>query len=467
MKKLLFTLYYFCALLLTDQALAWNEGSMITQNETLVEDSILISASQRYGRLTPLKWFFMGTNYRKDWSTPVKMPIFHLTTTKGGFTIKKLGGGQQTKSLKLKDKNGNEWVLRTIDKDVKPEALPKSLRKFGVIASIVQDQISAAYPYAPLTITDLSYAANVPVTPNELYYVPSDPALGKYREILAHRVCLLEPEPETIIASKSFSTDKAYKQIREDNRNVVLQENMLRARLLDMLIADWDRHKNQWDWSTIDSNNSKYFYPFPEDRDQAFFHTNGMLSKLIRLFTLPNLIGFNKSGAPLKKLNYKVYSFDRYFMSQLTRNDWERIIKEFQEKVTDAVIVNAVKKLPVEIYAFRGVEIQDKLITRKNNLYKNALDYYDFITSVCTVNGTSMSEVYKINYRGNDVDIEVFDQQDNRRLFSRTYHAANTKEIQFWDYSKDNDRIETKGAPNAIKLVWLEPKPIDKESNKF
>ena len=32
--------------------------------------------------------------------------------------LKELGGGQQTKSLRLLDKNGQEWVLRTTDKDV-------------------------------------------------------------------------------------------------------------------------------------------------------------------------------------------------------------------------------------------------------------------------------------------------------------------------------------------------------------
>ena len=173
-----------------------------------------------------------------------------------------------------------------------------------------------------MTLTHISNAAKVPVTPNELYYVPSDPALGKYREVLAHRVCLLEPEPETIIPTEAVNTDGAYVKLRENNNLGIVQENVLRARLLDMLIADWDRHKNQWDWSTIDSNNMKYYYPIPEDRDQAFFHTNGMLSKLIRIFTLPNLIGFSESGDKLEKLNYKVYSFDRYFMSQLTRADW-------------------------------------------------------------------------------------------------------------------------------------------------
>ena len=465
MKRFLLFTFYATSLLAVDNALGWPIGSKnITRNTS---DSITVSASQRYGRLTPLKWLFMGANYREDWSTPVKMPVFHVKTTKGGFTIKELGGGQQTKSLKLEDKEGNEWVLRTVDKDVTKGALPKGLQNFGFIRDVVQDQISAAYPYAPLTLTHISNAAKVPVTPNELYYVPSDPALGKYREVLAHRVCLLEPEPETIIPTEAVNTDGAYVKLRENNNLGIVQENVLRARLLDMLIADWDRHKNQWDWSTIDSNNMKYYYPIPEDRDQAFFHTNGMLSKLIRIFTLPNLIGFSESGDKLEKLNYKVYSFDRYFMSQLTRADWEKMIKQFQADVSDEVIATAAKKLPPEIYTIRGKEIERKLISRRNNLYKNGMLYYDFLLEQGTVNGTSMPEIYHVNYNGEMTTVEVFRKSDNKKIFTQTYNAKTTKEIQFWDYSKENDVIEKKGTPNDINLVWLEPKPIDKESNKF
>src|SRR5690606_4931928 len=62
---------------------------------------IRIPASHKYARLTPIKWIFLGENYRKAWSKPVKMPVFHLLSTKGGFEIQKLGGGQQTRKLHL------------------------------------------------------------------------------------------------------------------------------------------------------------------------------------------------------------------------------------------------------------------------------------------------------------------------------------------------------------------------------
>ena len=90
-----------------------------------LKDSATIVASTKYGKAGFVKRLFMGKNYRNVWATPVKLPIFRMKEL--GFTVSELGGGQQTKSLRLKDKDGREWALRTIDKDVEG-ALPKWLR---------------------------------------------------------------------------------------------------------------------------------------------------------------------------------------------------------------------------------------------------------------------------------------------------------------------------------------------------
>ena len=101
-----------------------------------------------------MRKLILGKNSRKVWSEPVKLKVFRLHEEHGGFKIKAMGGGKQTKSLTLEDKNGKEWSLRTIDKD--PEmALPENLRN-TVASEIVQDMISAAHPYAPLPVAALA-----------------------------------------------------------------------------------------------------------------------------------------------------------------------------------------------------------------------------------------------------------------------------------------------------------------------
>ena len=91
------------------------------------KDSVVISASDKYKDKFGFRKTFLGQNYRKVWATPVTIKEFNIKKEKGGFTIKSLGGGKQTKSLRLTDKDGHEWTLRTVDKD--PEkALPTNLQ---------------------------------------------------------------------------------------------------------------------------------------------------------------------------------------------------------------------------------------------------------------------------------------------------------------------------------------------------
>lgn len=67
---------------------------------------ITVPASKKYVSPSILGEIFIGSNYRKEWETPVTMPVFDIKKTK--FKIVKLGGGLQTISLDLlDDKTGN------------------------------------------------------------------------------------------------------------------------------------------------------------------------------------------------------------------------------------------------------------------------------------------------------------------------------------------------------------------------
>ncbi len=131
-------------------------------------DTVLKPASTQYNNTTFLGRFLTGTNYRKVWSTPVSMPVFELS--KQGFIIKELGGGQQTKSLRLEDKNKREWVLRTVDKDAEG-AVPEKF-KIPLVVNFVQDMISASHPYGALVVGELARANNIIAARPRLFFVP-------------------------------------------------------------------------------------------------------------------------------------------------------------------------------------------------------------------------------------------------------------------------------------------------------
>src|SRR4051812_14784230 len=75
-----------------------------------------VIAGQEYGR-SSFHQFLWGRHYRKEWTTPVRVPIIHLDTIAGGLRPVEQGGGRQTKTLRLQNPQGKQYVLRSIDKD--------------------------------------------------------------------------------------------------------------------------------------------------------------------------------------------------------------------------------------------------------------------------------------------------------------------------------------------------------------
>src|SRR5690606_16551390 len=126
------------------------------------------------------KHLMFGKNYREEWTQPIKVRVLDISKDKGGLTPIKKGGGKQTKSLRLVDSTGKEYALRSIQKFPAP-AIPAELRE-TVALDIVQQGISASYPYAAMTVVKLAEEAGVPYLENELVYVADDTLLGRYRE---------------------------------------------------------------------------------------------------------------------------------------------------------------------------------------------------------------------------------------------------------------------------------------------
>ena len=282
-----------------------------------------------------MRLLFIGNNYRKEWSTPVKMPVFHLKKERGGFTIKELGGGQQTKSLRLLDKNGQEWVLRTTDKDV-AGALAATLKNqfaSSLVKNVVQDLISASHPYGSLTVPDLAKAAGVIVARPTLFYVPDDPAFGEYRELFANTVCFLEDREPTPDQSETESTEDVMENVFKKNDHQLMQKTVLRARLLDMLIADWDRHEDQWKWGIKKNGDNTLYYPVPKDRDFAYFKSNGLIVLFASMTVLPHMHSFTNDGSQIKKLSNKTWEMDAQWLNQLGEQEWKTAITEFQQIV--------------------------------------------------------------------------------------------------------------------------------------
>ncbi|MEJ7626977.1 MAG: metallophosphoesterase [Ferruginibacter sp.] len=430
------------------------------------KDSVVISASDRYKLWSGFKNIFLGSNYRDEWNRPIAMKVFNLRKEKGGLKIKSFGGGKQTKSLRLEDKKGKEWILRTVDKD--PEkALPANLR--GTVAQgIVQDMISASHPYAPLVIPDLAKSVGILAAQPEFFFVPDDPSLGYYRPLFANTVCMLEDREPGLQLSKmeeSKSTGKIINKMLEDNEHHVDQEKVLNARLLDMLIADFDRHADQWKWGTDDTGKGKLYYPIPRDRDQAFFKSNGLLVKFLKGKGMPFLEGFNERIKDIKGANYVAKDFDRFFLNNLDKPAWEKVIAKFTAGITDDVIIKATGKLPKEIVQTDAEKINKTLISRRDQLKVKALNYYNFLAERVSVTGSNKSEYFHIKKHQNGLVLTAYKKNNNTDsgaiMYSRIFEDSDTKELVIYALNGEDKFEIDEDVRSKIKLRLIGGKGKD------
>jgi hypothetical protein len=407
------------------------------------KDSIIAAINKKYDSVSGLHRIVLGENYRKEWATPVHLKVFNLNKEKGGLTIKSLGGGKQTQSLRLEDKAGRQWFLRCVNKDPQG-ALPENFRN-SVAQHIVQDMISASHPYAPLAIPDLAKAAKVVVAQPTYYFVPDDPALNFYRPLFANTICALEEREPTPDTSDTKSTATVLNKMYDDNDNHVDQKAALRARLLDILIGDWDRHFGQWRFGSIDTGKGKIFYPIPRDRDQAFFKANGLLIKGVSANLLPYLTGFRKDIPRINWFNWSARDFDRLFLNELSKEDWINISEDIKRNMTDEVITRAVKKMPPAIFALKGQLIIDKLKSRRDILTKEALKYYNFLSKDVNIIGSNKKEYFKVSGVGDDLQVKVFKRtkaSDSATLiYNRIFDHKNTREVRLYGLA-GNDVFE-------------------------
>ena len=418
------------------------------------KDNVLVAASNKYKKASRVQRWFLGENYRKEWSQPVGMKMFNVTQEKGGFKILSLGGGKQTKSLKLEDKDGQEWSLRTIDKD--PEkAIPENFRN-SVAADIVQDLISASNPYAPLTVPVLAKAVGVTQASPELFFVPDDPALGYYRPMFANTVCLLEKKDPVPSGVDTKSTGKVLQKMIEDNDHVVDQHNLLQARLLDMLVADFDRHWDQWRWAEGDTGKGKIYYPIPKDRDQAYFHSDGVLMQYITRNRMPFLKGLRNNIPRINWLNYVARDFDRYFLNQLDANDWNKGLTQFQQEMSDSIIWQAIRRYPPEIYPISGEEIAGKLISRRDEMQKQGMRYYRFLSRSVNIVGSNKGEYFKVSGTDSGLHVMVYARKESGdtsfKFYDRNFTHKVTRELRLYGLNGNDIFDVDESAKSKIKL---------------
>ncbi|MGB5820262.1 MAG: metallophosphoesterase [Saonia sp.] len=412
--------------------------------------------------------FLWGERYRSYFGLPVTAPVVSLDTLYGGLKVTKEGGGHQSFSLRLEDKNGGEYAMRSLQKS----ALKFLRFKLPGIAynqddykdtwaeEVISDFFTTAHPYMQLVINPMAKAVEVNHSDSELFYIPKQKGLGEFNEDFGNELYFIERRPseeqqnykgyrrtisETSGKVTDFeSTTDMLEKIKSDESYTVDQRSFIRARIFDMLIGDWDRHQDQWRWIEYEGEDgNKEFMPVPRDRDNAFPRFDGFAMKMIKLFVPVSRSwqSFDSEIGDVKWLNNSGAPLDRALLTQYGTEIWEEEALSIQQKLTPELIDKAFLRLPEEVRDAQSRKIKNDLVSRLKTLPTKAVEYAKYLNKIVAVKATEKDDVIEVTRMPmGETKIVIrreLSDEANEKIYERTFNRGETKEL--WLYGLGDD----------------------------
>ena len=418
----------------------------------------VVAAGERY-RAGPLHRWILGRHYRDVWSQIIQVELLDLSSFAGGLEPLRTGGGLQTRSLRFMGADGREYSFRSVDKD--PSAVLDPLLRGTVVNELVQDGISAAHPYGALVAAPLLEAAGVLHVEPQLRLMPDDPALGEFREEFAGVLGLIEERPDenqgdrTSFAgtARVIASETLTERLDRGPGDLVDSGAFLTARLVDVFLGDWDRHRGQWRWATYSEAEPRTWLPVPTDRDQAFSKFDGAATRIVSLY-MPQFVRFEESYPNITRLHWNARALDRWFLSGLERQVWDSVGTALQARLTDEVIEEAVRQLPPEIHALGGEELARTLRVRRDLLNEAWDEFYRLLADKVDIHATNADEVVVVDRSESGrvgVTITAPDHLE-AAYFQRRFDATETDEIRIYLGGGDDQVVVRGGAWSNITI---------------
>ena len=416
--------------------------------------------------------FLFGKHYRHYYSTPIQAKTAILDTLFGGLEPDGIGGDTQSRSLQLHDKNGKEYVMRALKKSAsrflqsvvfKNQSIEKEFED-TFAENFLLDFYTTAHPYGTLAIAQLADKIGVLHTNPELYYVPKQKALKDFNARFGDELYLVEELPnKSQINAKSFGNPSAIvptatvlKNIQEDERYSVDESEYIKARLFDMLIGDWNRNEERWQWGEFTNGNTVVYKPIPFYRDQAFTKYDGaLLNVLMNMPALRNMQSFSNKIKNVKWFNREAYPLDLALLKKSSKEEWIKQAVLIQNSISDADIEATFRTLPQEVQDKTILEFQKHLKRRKKDLQTYASGYYDVLQKTVLIVGTAKKDRFIIDQNiAKKITVAIYRSKNDGDELVRTAEFSAKKTKNIWIYGLDDaDVFEVKGSANdAINI---------------
>ena len=397
-----------------------------------------------------------GDDYRELWATTVRVPVLDVRSYDGGLVPLGEGGGRQSLSLKLVSKGGQEYRFRSVDKDP-TKLLPRALRG-SVAGDILQDQTAASLPAASLVVGPLLDRVGVLNARTRLMVLSDDEALGESRKQFGGILGTFEPVPEGgreptpgfEKVERVLSSEKLFELQAQRPGERIDARAFLKARLVDLLIGDWDRHEGQWRWGR--SRESALWLPIPRDRDQAFARFQGLALDLARAWA-PRLVVFSARYPRIEALVWNSRDLDRRLLSSLSWEDWQAAIAGVQQALDGGAIGEAVCRLPPEHFALVGEELAAALEARRRALPAAAEAFYRLLSRKVDVFATEAQDHVRVErQRDGMVRVRVSLADEREPWFDRLFVPRETREVRLYLDDGDDSVVSSGAGSSRIRV---------------
>ncbi|GGZ49199.1 metallophosphatase [Mesonia mobilis] len=443
-------------------------GEHQIKRERISEDEVSYHSKNEYGQTYKAsvyskeetdksglyKWFW-GEHYRNVYSKDIEVPVLFIDTLAGNPVAVREGGGHQSRSLRIKGEDDHEYTLREVRKSALrflqsfiKDHYVRDYMKETIAEDLVSDFYTTAHPYAPFAVNDLLEAIDIYHANPKIYYVPKQENLGIYNEDYGDKLYMLEEHVGD--ENKSFkdfgdaddilSTADMLLEQRESKDIQIDEAVFIRARIMDMLLGDWDRHNDQWRWAEFEQGEDKKVYKaIPRDRDQAFSKYDGLAVSLLK-FGAPDFRPMQSFGPDIKSvkwLNRDGYVLDKAFINGATWEEWKEQAEYIQNNLTDSKIDAAFSALPKDVQDESIEQIKKDLKARRSNIVDIAKRYYTYQKKFETVIGTEDDDEFLITRKPNGITQIQMTNEDGEIVFDNEYNKDETKEI--WLYGLDGE----------------------------
>ena len=425
------------------------------------DSSVVLAPGPQYRR-SAFAEGILGRHYRELWATPIHFRVLDLKRFGGGLTPVSAHAGSQTRSLRFAGGDGRTYQFRSIVKNPLTQLAPELQN--SVAAWALLDGASSSHPASLLVASALLEAAGVLHVEQTLVILPDDPALGEYRSEFAGKFGMIEEHPDDKADAASafagarlvLNATHMFERLDRGPEDRVDARAFLAARLMDMLMGDRDRHRDQFRWALIDSLGRTRWQPISRDHDEAFVKLDGPILERAASY-YPPLITFTDHYPPFDRLNWHAREIDRRFLVELDRHAWDSVgdraagnAHRFGDR-RRACATCRPRCTPSTARRWPGPWRSGATTSRRRRWATT-----HFLAAEVEIHATDAPEVAEVvRVDDHHVDISIARRgQEAHPYFHREFDATDTKEIRVKLWGGD-DRVVVRGAGNPSIVLRI------------